>query len=54
MTEVGGNDKIWDQKKRLIAYLEMLNRNILLPYVIVDGRGAMKKYMYIPHGSRYY
>ena len=43
MTEVGGNDKIWDQKKRLIAYLEMLNRNILLPYVIVDGRGAMKK-----------
>lgn len=43
MAEIGGNDKLWDQKKRLIAYLEMLNENVLLPYVIINGRGAMKK-----------
>lgn len=48
MAEVGGNDKLWDQKKRLIAYLEMLNENVLLPYVIIDGRGAMKKILIHP------
>ena len=54
MAEIGGNDKLWDQKKRLIAYLEMLNENVLLPYVIINGRGAMKKKsMYIPSGSRF-
>jgi hypothetical protein len=41
--EIGGNDRIWDQKKRLIAYFELLNQNTHLPYVIVDGRGASKK-----------
>lgn len=43
MKEIGGDDRIWDQKKRLIAYLAILNRSIHLPYVIIDGRGASKK-----------
>lgn len=43
MVDVGGNDRIWNQKKRLIAYLELLNETVLLPYVIIDGRGATKK-----------
>lgn len=43
MKEVGGNDRIWDQKKRLISYLELLNQKVHLPYVIIDGRGAQKR-----------
>ena len=43
MPGIGGNDKIWDQKKRLITYLELLNKKVYLPYLIIDGRGATKK-----------
>ena len=43
MDGIGGNDKIWDQKKRLITYLEFLNEKIRLPYIIIDGCGAQKK-----------
>ncbi len=43
MEEISGNDKIWEQKKRLIAYLEMLNERVHLPYIIIDGRGAEKR-----------
>lgn len=43
MPEFGGNDRIWDQKKRLIAYLELLNGEKYLPYIIVDGKAAQRK-----------
>lgn len=43
MTDVGGDDKIWDNKKHLIAYLEMLNRDVRLPYIIINGRSADKR-----------
>lgn len=43
MSDIGGGDRIWDQKKRLIAYLELLNEKVYLPYTILDGRGAAKR-----------
>lgn len=43
MSEIGGNDKIWDQKKRLIAYIEALSIEANLPYTIVDGSGIQKR-----------
>ena len=39
----GGNDRIWDQKRRLIHYICKLNDSILLPYTIIDGRSFQKK-----------
>ena len=43
MHGIGGNDKLWDQRKRLIAYIEGLNRLKCLPYHIVDGVTLNKK-----------
>lgn len=43
MSEVGGNDRIWDQKARLMEYIIRLNENKLLPYIIEDGRGLSKR-----------
>lgn len=43
MTEIGGNDRIWDQKARLMEYIVRLNESKLLPYTIEDGRGLTKK-----------
>ena len=42
MHEVKGNDRIWDQKKRLIAYIEQLNKKECIPYQITDGAGLKK------------
>ena len=43
MHEVKGNDRIWDQKKRLIAYMEQLNKKECIPYQITDGAGLKKR-----------
>ena len=43
MHEIGGNDKLWDQRKRLIAYIEGLNKLKCLPYHIIDGVTLSKK-----------
>ena len=43
MHEVKGNDRIWDQKKRLIAYIEQLNKKECIPYQITDGAGLKKR-----------
>ncbi len=48
MEEIGGDDKIWYQKKRLITYIESLNERVHLPYIIVDGRGSNKKIRITP------
>ena len=45
LQDIGGNDRIWDQRKRLIAYIEHINEEILLPYIIIDGKGLNKKVM---------
>ena len=42
MHEIKGNDRIWDQKKRLIAYIEQLNKKECIPYQITDGAGLKK------------
>lgn len=39
----GGNDRIWDQKSRLIHYIDELNDSICLPYTIIDGKSFQKK-----------
>lgn len=43
MSEIGGNDKLWDQRKNLIAYIEKLNEINCLPYYIIDGISLNKK-----------
>ena len=43
MPEISGNDKLWNQKKRLIAYIEKLNQVECLPYSIIDGVALNKK-----------
>lgn len=43
LTEVRGNDRLWDQKKRLIAYIEQLNDDKCLPYTIEDAPALKKK-----------
>lgn len=43
MTEIGGNDRLWDQKTKLMEYIVRLNETKLLPYTIEDGRGLNKK-----------
>lgn len=43
MKELGGNDPIWDQKTRLIAYIELINKSCCMPYTIGTERGLDKK-----------
>lgn len=43
MPEIGGNDKLWDQRKRLIVYIEKLNEINCLPYHIIDGVSFNKR-----------
>lgn len=43
MPDISGNDKLWDQRKRLIAYIEALNNSNCLPYYIIDGVSLNKK-----------
>ena len=43
LKDVGGNDRIWDQQKRLITYVEMINQKKRLPYTICDGAGLKKQ-----------
>lgn len=43
LQEIGGNDPLWDQRKRLIAYLEMINTKACIPYTIGNERGLAKR-----------
>lgn len=43
MNEIGGNDPIWDQRTRLIAYLEMISKSSCIPYTIGSERGLKKR-----------
>lgn len=43
MSDVSGNDRIWDQKGKLIAYIEDLNQHVYLPYIVINGPRAEKK-----------
>ncbi len=43
LNEIGGNDPIWNQRRRCIAYFSKINETICLPYIIEDGVGANKK-----------
>ena len=47
--EIGGNDKIWDQKKRMIAYIEQMYSERCIPYKIEDGAGLHKKVVINPN-----
>ena len=38
-----GNDRIWDQKSKLIHFIDELNNSICLPYTIIDGKSLQKK-----------
>lgn len=41
--EIGGNDALWEQRSRLIAYFEVINESRCLPYTISNDRGLDKK-----------
>lgn len=43
LKDIGGNDPLWDQRKRLITYLELLNRNNCILYTIGTERGLDKR-----------
>nr|WP_300915171.1 HNH endonuclease domain-containing protein [uncultured Acetatifactor sp.] len=43
LREIGGNDPLWNQKMRLIAYIELINRNECLPYIIGNEKGLGKR-----------
>lgn len=40
---IGGNDPLWNQKTRLIAYLELINKDSCIPYTIGSERGLNKR-----------
>ena len=42
LKEIGGNDKIWNQQKRLIAYIEFVSENKCIPYKICDAAGLKR------------
>lgn len=43
MKELGGNDPLWDQRTRLIAYMERINQSCCIPYTIGTERGLSKR-----------
>lgn len=43
LDELTGGDRMWNQHRRLIAYMEKINKNQNILYTIVDGRGLEKK-----------
>lgn len=43
MKELGGNDPLWDQRTRLIAYMEMINKSCCIPYTIGSEKGLNKR-----------
>lgn len=54
MSEIGGNDRIWDQKSRLLEYILKINESMLLPYIIEDGRGLSKKVVIHSEWKRFF
>lgn len=45
LSDIGGNDKIWDQRKRLITYIKSVNATLCLPYIIEDAIALKKRVM---------
>lgn len=43
MNGISGNDPLWDQRSRLISYLEMINKSSCIPYTIGSERGLKKR-----------
>ena len=49
LDEISGSDRIWDQHRRLIAYIAAINSSSLLPYTIIDGKGLKKRVRVNPY-----
>lgn len=43
MKELGGNDPLWDQRKKLVAYIKIINESRCMPYTIGTERGLNRK-----------
>lgn len=52
LKEVGGNDPLWNQKSRLIAYLELRNKANCFPYTIEVEKGLGKKVIINPYWKK--
>lgn len=48
LSNVSGNDRIWDQKKRLIDYIQRVNKMYCIPYEIEFATGLKKKVIINP------
>lgn len=49
LDEINGSDRIWDQHRRLIAYIAAINNSSVLPYTIIDGKGLKKRVRVNPY-----
>lgn len=52
LKDLHGNDKIWDQKKRLIAYIELIDQKQCLPYKVEDDVGLKKRVIISPYWEK--
>ena len=43
LDEIGGSNRMWYQSKQMIQYIALLNEDVPLPYIILDGAGLEKK-----------
>ena len=49
LDELGGGNKLWNQRGRLIEYINRMNEKTSLLYTIIDGKGLQKKIRINPH-----
>lgn len=54
MKEIGGNDPLWNQRTRLITYMELLNQKECLPYTIGNERGLGKRIHIDPDWRKFF
>ncbi|MGI6737630.1 MAG: HNH endonuclease domain-containing protein [Anaerovoracaceae bacterium] len=48
LKEIGGKDRIWNQKKKLIDYCTEYNKKTALPYTFDDGQGLQRRIILHP------
>ena len=52
LDEIGGSNRLWHRSKQLIQYIELLNEDEPLPYIILDGKNLEKKIRIHPDWRR--
>ena len=52
LDELGGGNRLWNQRGRLIEYINRMNAKSAIPYTIIDGKGLQKKIQVNPYWRR--